>query len=87
MPARLRAALQKAQTAPSYASLDALAVELERVLKELGRPTGKALSHLIGDGQSLPVDSHWVIEDLAIQLQSSPEAAASYMVIAEALWY
>lgn len=72
-------ALHKAQRAPSYTSLDALAVELERVLKEIGIPTAKVLSRIIGEGAALPVGSSDMLDGLATQLELSPERAAGYM--------
>lgn len=86
MPGQLKAALHKAHYAPSYASLDALAAQLERVLKQLGVPTGKAIANLIGTGQSLPEGTIELIEVLITQLESSPDAAACFMLVSEALW-
>ena len=80
-------ALHKAQTAPSYTSLDALAIELERVLKALGLPTEIWLMRLIGPGRALPPGSPEMLEVLLSQLESSQEAATSYLVIADAVWY
>lgn len=80
-------ALYKAQTAPSYTSLDALAGELERILKALDIPTNKALPYLIGDGKSLPDDSYELLEILATNLEQSEGAAKLFMLITEVLWY